>query len=238
MESFENYSKPTQEQFPCDHKIFWEHEIFLARDTFDASMVPDPEFEKASASLDVNADVGLLGNNYKISILVEEPSQKTESTTTTNKGQVGGGKGEPLLLQSINKIWRRFGRKRFAKALSVLPFDLVPLPSNPEELNELLRADYEWAIEYASIMGYRSTDTLNEVDGEPPRRVHNTRKLHVGVDFDVRTAHQRPIERSFLPVLIGGKRIDGLPDTNATRNAMTEQLAKTLGARIDRSAAC
>lgn len=47
--------------------------------------------------------------------------------------------------KSVNKIWSRFARKHFNKALAILPFDPVPPPSTPERPNELLSAGYERA---------------------------------------------------------------------------------------------
>jgi len=49
--------------------------------------------------------------------------------------------------QSINRIWKRFSKKRFTKALAVLPFDPVPPPAIGERSNELLTAGYERAVE-------------------------------------------------------------------------------------------
>ncbi|KAI0128978.1 hypothetical protein BJ170DRAFT_356019 [Xylariales sp. AK1849] len=49
--------------------------------------------------------------------------------------------------QSINKIWRHFAAKKFTKALAILPFDPVPLPTTPERPNELLSAGYDRAAE-------------------------------------------------------------------------------------------
>ena len=48
--------------------------------------------------------------------------------------------------QSINRIWKKFSKRRFNKALSVLPFDPVPPPA-PDRPNELLSAGYERAVE-------------------------------------------------------------------------------------------
>ncbi|KAI1170637.1 hypothetical protein F4777DRAFT_105571 [Nemania sp. FL0916] len=46
---------------------------------------------------------------------------------------------------------------------------------------------------------------------------------------------RKPIERSFLPVIIDEKCIEALPDTNATCNVIAEQFAQSIGAHIDRS---
>jgi hypothetical protein len=48
---------------------------------------------------------------------------------------------------TINRIWKRFSKKKFTKALSVLPFDAVPPPIVSERGNELLTAGYERAAE-------------------------------------------------------------------------------------------
>lgn len=48
---------------------------------------------------------------------------------------------------SINRIWKRFSKKKFTKALAVLPFDPVPPPIVSERGNELLTAGYERAAE-------------------------------------------------------------------------------------------
>ncbi|KAL2150501.1 hypothetical protein VTH82DRAFT_7064 [Thermothelomyces myriococcoides] len=49
--------------------------------------------------------------------------------------------------QSINRIWKRFSKKRFDKALAVLPFDPVAPPVLCDRSNELLSAGYERAVE-------------------------------------------------------------------------------------------
>ncbi|KAK4150867.1 calpain-D [Chaetomidium leptoderma] len=49
--------------------------------------------------------------------------------------------------QSINRIWKRFGNKRFNKAVAVLPFDPVLPPIISDRSNELLNAGYERAAE-------------------------------------------------------------------------------------------
>ncbi|KAK4234469.1 calpain-D, partial [Achaetomium macrosporum] len=48
---------------------------------------------------------------------------------------------------SINRIWKRFSKKRFDKALAVLPFDPVLPPTISDRSNELLSAGYERAAE-------------------------------------------------------------------------------------------
>lgn len=48
---------------------------------------------------------------------------------------------------TINRVWKRFSKKKFTKALAVLPFDPVPPPVVSERANELLSAGYERAAE-------------------------------------------------------------------------------------------
>ncbi|KAI0841631.1 cysteine proteinase [Hypoxylon sp. FL0890] len=87
---------------------------------------------------------------YSSSSESDEPPRKTNTTTTTNQNQKKKKKRKPPPQQSINKIWRRFTTKEFSKALAVLPFDPVPLPSTPERPNELLTAGYERARDECS----------------------------------------------------------------------------------------
>ncbi|KAH7329494.1 hypothetical protein B0I35DRAFT_46084 [Stachybotrys elegans] len=49
--------------------------------------------------------------------------------------------------QSINRIWKKFSNRKFNAALSVLPFDPVTPPANPDRPNELLWDGYERAAE-------------------------------------------------------------------------------------------
>lgn len=44
--------------------------------------------------------------------------------------------------ESINRIWRRFSRHQFNKALAIIPFDPVPPPVNTGRSNRLLSEDY------------------------------------------------------------------------------------------------
>ena len=48
---------------------------------------------------------------------------------------------------TINRVWKRFSKKKFTKALAVLPFDPVPPPIVSERANELLSAGYERAAD-------------------------------------------------------------------------------------------
>ena len=49
--------------------------------------------------------------------------------------------------QSINKIWKRFSKRHFNKALSILPFDPVQPPADVRNPNELLNEGYLRAAE-------------------------------------------------------------------------------------------
>ncbi|KAK8008438.1 hypothetical protein PG991_010989 [Apiospora marii] len=72
-----------------------------------------------------------------------------KASNSNNNGQNQKKKKKRKLppQQSINKIWRHFSAKKFSRALAILPFDPVPLPSEPERPNELLSAGYERAVE-------------------------------------------------------------------------------------------
>ncbi|OTA66533.1 cysteine proteinase [Hypoxylon sp. EC38] len=100
------------------------------------------------ASPSVRRDLARFG--YSSSSESDEPPRKTNTTTSNNQNQKKKKKRKPPPQQSINKIWRRFTAKEFTKALAVLPFDPVPLPSTPERPNELLSAGYERAREECS----------------------------------------------------------------------------------------
>ncbi len=96
----------------------------------------------------VQRDLSRFG--YSSSSDSDEPPRKATATTTNNSNQKKKKKRKPPPQQSINKIWRRFSTKKYTKALSVLPFDPVPLPSTPEGPNELLSVGYERAREECS----------------------------------------------------------------------------------------
>ncbi|KAI1457192.1 cysteine proteinase [Annulohypoxylon moriforme] len=87
---------------------------------------------------------------YSSSSESDEPPRKAATTTSTTTNQKKKKKRKPPPQQSINKIWRRFTTKQFTKALAILPFDPVPLPSTPERPNELLTAGYERARDECS----------------------------------------------------------------------------------------
>ncbi|KAI5868171.1 hypothetical protein GGS23DRAFT_602067 [Durotheca rogersii] len=77
--------------------------------------------------------------------------------------------------KTINKIWRRFTAKEFTKALAILPFDPVPLPSTPERPNELLWAGYERARDECSRKVKKIISECKRV---------NTRYRDPGFDLD------------------------------------------------------
>ncbi|KAI1075380.1 cysteine proteinase [Whalleya microplaca] len=112
---------------------------------------------------------------YSSSSESDEPPRKTTTPTNNNQNQKKKKKRKPPPQQSINKIWRRFTSKQFSKALSVLPFDPVPLPSTPERPNELLNAGYERARDECSR---KVRKIIQEC-----RRV-NTRYRDPGFDLD------------------------------------------------------
>ncbi|GAW12945.1 hypothetical protein ANO14919_023180 [Xylariales sp. No.14919] len=74
-------------------------------------------------------------------------------------------------------------------------------------------------------------------DDPRTRKPYSSEKQRPQSTLGTSPYRRKPIERSFLPVLIQDKRIEALPDTNATCNVITEQFAQSIGAHIDRSAA-
>lgn len=72
-------------------------------------------------------------------------NQLTTSTTSTEKKVIKKRKLPPQI--TINRIWQRFSKKKFTKALAILPFAPVPPPIVSERGNELLSAGYERAVE-------------------------------------------------------------------------------------------
>ncbi|KAI1488774.1 hypothetical protein F5X96DRAFT_52766 [Biscogniauxia mediterranea] len=121
----------------------------------------------------VQRDLGRFG--YSSSSDSDEPPRKAKANTTTNQTQKKKKKRKPPPQQSINRIWRHFSSKQFNKALSILPFDPVPLPTTPERPNELLNAGYERAREECSR---KVKKIIQEC-----RRV-NTRYRDPGFDLD------------------------------------------------------
>ncbi|RKU47964.1 hypothetical protein DL546_003125 [Coniochaeta pulveracea] len=74
--------------------------------------------------------------------------RRRQPTTTGNNNDKKIIKKRKLPPQiTINRIWKRFSKKKFTKALAVLPFDPVPPPIVSERGNELLTAGYERAAE-------------------------------------------------------------------------------------------
>lgn len=69
----------------------------------------------------------------------------TTNTGNSDKKVIKKRKLPPQL--TINRIWKRFSKKKFTKALAVLPFDPVPPPIVSERGNELLTSGYERAAE-------------------------------------------------------------------------------------------
>ncbi|KAI0180097.1 cysteine proteinase [Hypoxylon sp. FL1284] len=118
-------------------------------------------------------DLGRFG--YSSSSESDEPPRKTSTNTTNSSSQKKKKKKKPPPQQSINKIWKRFAAKQPSRALSVLPFDPVPLPSIPERPNELLAAGYERARDECSR---KVKKIISEC-----RRV-NTRYRDHGFDLD------------------------------------------------------
>ncbi|KAI4862170.1 cysteine proteinase [Hypoxylon rubiginosum] len=128
----------------------------------------------SSATEDQNQrDLGRFG--YSSSSESDEPPRKTSNTNSSSSNQKKKKKKKPPPQQSINKIWRRFTAKQFSKALAVLPFDPVPLPSIPERPNELLAAGYERARDECSRKVKKIISECKRV---------NTRYRDPGFDLD------------------------------------------------------
>ncbi|RYP24399.1 hypothetical protein DL767_008607 [Monosporascus sp. MG133] len=87
---------------------------------------------------------------YSSSSESDEAPRKSNTNNNSNQNQKKKKKRKIPPQQSINRIWRRFASKQPTKALAILPFDPVPLPSTPERPNELLCAGYERAREECS----------------------------------------------------------------------------------------
>ncbi|KAH8204628.1 hypothetical protein TruAng_001257 [Truncatella angustata] len=73
--------------------------------------------------------------------------KSSKKKNNNNQNQKKKKKRRPSPQRSINKIWHHLSAKRFTKALAILPFDPVPLPSNQDRPNELLSAGYNRAVE-------------------------------------------------------------------------------------------
>src|ERR1700760_3840933 len=69
------------------------------------------------------------------------------ATTTTNDQTKKRKKPKMPPQLRINRIWKRFSNRKFTKALAILPFSPVQLPTVSERANETLREGYERAAE-------------------------------------------------------------------------------------------
>lgn len=77
----------------------------------------------------------------------DEDRRGKSSKKNSNQNQKKKKKRKPSPQRSINKIWQHFTAKKFTKALSILPFDPVPLPLDQDRPNELLSASYDRAVD-------------------------------------------------------------------------------------------
>ncbi|ETS74076.1 hypothetical protein PFICI_13942 [Pestalotiopsis fici W106-1] len=92
----------------------------------------------------------------------------------------------------------------------------------------------------ATLLGLAGNqDVLSKATKHTSQRLKNNLQYQAWIDNSLvaTTYPKQPKERSILPVLINGKHFDGFPDTNATRNVMTEEFAVSIGAVIDRATA-
>ncbi|XDG00590.1 hypothetical protein ABKA04_000205 [Annulohypoxylon sp. FPYF3050] len=112
---------------------------------------------------------------YSSSSESDEPPRKANPSTSSTQNQKKKKKRKPPPQQSINKIWRHFTAKQPSKALAVLPFDPVPLPTTPERPNEPLSAGYERARD-------ECTRKVKKIIAECKRI--NTRYRDPGFDLD------------------------------------------------------
>ncbi|KAH6949041.1 hypothetical protein BKA56DRAFT_716313 [Ilyonectria sp. MPI-CAGE-AT-0026] len=69
------------------------------------------------------------------------------ATTTTTQDQKKRKKKKLPPQKSINRIWKKFSKRKFQTALAVLPFDPVQPPAISNQPNELLSAGYNRAAE-------------------------------------------------------------------------------------------
>ncbi|KAG4282263.1 hypothetical protein FPRO04_13307 [Fusarium proliferatum] len=77
----------------------------------------------------------------------EDPRRPRAQPATTNNNDQKKKKKKKLPPQkSINRIWKKFSKRKFHKALAVLPFDPVQSPATYYS-NELLSAGYQRAAE-------------------------------------------------------------------------------------------
>lgn len=75
------------------------------------------------------------------------PAPQSSSTAATDDKKKKKKKSQKPPQESINSIWEKFSKKKFSKALSVLPFAPVPASTAGDRGNELLAAGYERAAE-------------------------------------------------------------------------------------------
>ncbi|ROT38139.1 calpain clp-1 [Sodiomyces alkalinus F11] len=74
-------------------------------------------------------------------------AQPSTSSSNSNDQKKKKKKPKPPPQQTINWIWKNFQKRKFSKALAVLPFDPVLPPAGPERPNESPNAGYERAAE-------------------------------------------------------------------------------------------
>jgi hypothetical protein len=111
-------------------------------------MVSDTEEERPHRSKrSSDARNGLEAFGYSSSSESDDDKYKNSGKSNNNQNQKKKKKRKPSPQRSINRIWRHFTTKKFTKALAILPFDPVPLPSDQDRPNELLNAGYERAVE-------------------------------------------------------------------------------------------
>uniref|UniRef100_A0A0D2XSI3 Calpain catalytic domain-containing protein n=1 Tax=Fusarium oxysporum (strain Fo5176) TaxID=660025 RepID=A0A0D2XSI3_FUSOF len=86
-------------------------------------------------------------HGYSSSEESDDPRRPRAQPATTNNNDQKKKKKKKLPPQkSINRIWKKFSKRKFHKALAVLPFDPVQPPATYHS-NELLSAGYERAAE-------------------------------------------------------------------------------------------
>ena len=116
--------------------------------TLDCRYIPamPPEYSN-TLELQSPDQPGLEAFGYSSS---SESDEAPNKSNTNNNQNVKKKKKRTTPQKSINKIWRRFASKQPNKALAILPFDPVPLPTTSERPNELLDAGYERARDECS----------------------------------------------------------------------------------------
>jgi hypothetical protein len=87
-------------------------------------------------------------HGYSSSEESEDPRRpRAQPAQTNNNDQKKKRKKKLPPQQTINQIWKRFSKRKFNKALSVLPFDPVLPPASADRPNELIWDGYERAAE-------------------------------------------------------------------------------------------